>query len=232
MKVWVDISAPAHVLVFRPLIALLRERGDEIEVTTRDYAQTLELLDRHGIEAEVLGATAAAPAWARRALDVSAARAQALCEGPRLRRRARARLARADDDRAAARDPERDDPRLRVRDAPAPSRRPAATKVVVPEAIPLERMARFGVRPPKLLQYPGLKEEYYLHDFEPDPTRPRRAGVNRERTLVVVARRRTLALPPALEPVLPELLGISGAKRPYTRSCSRAAPSSASTFGA
>ena len=56
MKVWVDISAPAHVLVFRPLIALLRERGDEIEVTTRDYAQTLELLDRHGIEAEVLGA--------------------------------------------------------------------------------------------------------------------------------------------------------------------------------
>ena len=41
MKVWIDISAPAHVLVFRPLIALLRERGDEIEVTTRDYAQTL-----------------------------------------------------------------------------------------------------------------------------------------------------------------------------------------------
>ena len=55
MKVWVDISAPAHVLVFRPLIALLRGRGDEVEVTTRDYAQTLELLDRHGIEAEVLG---------------------------------------------------------------------------------------------------------------------------------------------------------------------------------
>jgi hypothetical protein len=48
MKVWVDISAPAHVLVFRPLIALLRERGDEVEVTTRDYAQTLELLERHG----------------------------------------------------------------------------------------------------------------------------------------------------------------------------------------
>ena len=66
VKVWVDISAPAHVLVFRPLIGLLEERGDEVEVTTRDYAQTLELLERHGIEAEVIGATAAAPVWAKR----------------------------------------------------------------------------------------------------------------------------------------------------------------------
>ena len=44
------------MLVFRPLIALLRERGDEVEVTTRDYAQTLELLERHRIDAEVIGA--------------------------------------------------------------------------------------------------------------------------------------------------------------------------------
>ena len=41
MKVWIDMSAPAHVLVFRPLIAILRERGDEVEITARDYAQTL-----------------------------------------------------------------------------------------------------------------------------------------------------------------------------------------------
>ena len=56
MRVWVDITAPAHVLVFRPLIALLRERGDEVEVTSRDYAQTIQLLRLHGIEAEILGA--------------------------------------------------------------------------------------------------------------------------------------------------------------------------------
>src|SRR5439155_8729588 len=47
--------------------------------------------------------------------------------------------------------------------------RRAATRVVVPEAIPEERLARYGARPPKLLQYEGLKEEYYLADFEPDP---------------------------------------------------------------
>ena len=62
----------------------------------------------------------------------------------------------------------------------------AATRVVVPAAIPEERMARFGVRPPKLLQYPGLKEEYYLYDFKPDPAVLAELLVNRERTLVVV----------------------------------------------
>ena len=50
-----DITAPAHVLVFRPLIRILRERGDEVEITARDYAQTVQLLELHGVEADVLG---------------------------------------------------------------------------------------------------------------------------------------------------------------------------------
>ena len=55
MKVWVDMTASAHVLVFRPLIKLLRERGDDVEITARDYAQTLQLLELHGLEATVIG---------------------------------------------------------------------------------------------------------------------------------------------------------------------------------
>ena len=55
MRVWMDMTAPAHVLVFRPLIRILRDRGDEVEITARDYAQTLQLLELHGIEAEVFG---------------------------------------------------------------------------------------------------------------------------------------------------------------------------------
>ena len=43
----IDITAPAHVLVFRPLIRILEERGAEVEVTARSYAQTLELLELH-----------------------------------------------------------------------------------------------------------------------------------------------------------------------------------------
>ena len=55
MRVWIDMTASAHVLVFRPLIRLLRARGDEVEITARDYAQTLELLDLHGLDASVVG---------------------------------------------------------------------------------------------------------------------------------------------------------------------------------
>jgi predicted glycosyltransferase len=43
-----------------------------------------------------------------------------------------------------------------------------ADRVLVPEAIPPERLTPFGARPPKLVRYPGLKEEYYLADWEPD----------------------------------------------------------------
>ena len=49
------MTASAHVLVFRPLIRLLRDRGDEVEITARDYAQTLQLLELHGLEATVVG---------------------------------------------------------------------------------------------------------------------------------------------------------------------------------
>ena len=49
------MTASAHVLVFRPLIRILRERGDEVEITARDYAQTLQLLELHGLEATVVG---------------------------------------------------------------------------------------------------------------------------------------------------------------------------------
>ena len=57
----------------------------------------------------------------------------------------------------------------------------AATCVVVPEAIPADRLARYGARPPKLRRYPGLKEEYYLADFEPS-----RVDVPAGKRLVVV----------------------------------------------
>src|SRR4051794_41694287 len=50
MRIWIDMTAPAHPLVFRPIIKRLREQGHEVEVTARDYAQTLELLRMLGIE--------------------------------------------------------------------------------------------------------------------------------------------------------------------------------------
>jgi len=62
----------------------------------------------------------------------------------------------------------------------------AATHVVVPDAIPPERLERYGVTPPKLRRYEGLKEEYYLADFEPDPSVVDQLGLDREQIIVTV----------------------------------------------
>src|SRR4029077_2321164 len=62
----------------------------------------------------------------------------------------------------------------------------AATRVIEPEAIPPERLERYGAKPPKLLQCPGLKEEYYLADFEPDLRALKQFALDPARTLVVV----------------------------------------------
>ena len=67
--------------MFGPLIRLLRERGDEVEVTAREYAQTLQLLELHGIEATVVGRHGGARGSARRGAAVAAPRAAQLGEG-------------------------------------------------------------------------------------------------------------------------------------------------------
>ena len=61
-----------------------------------------------------------------------------------------------------------------------------ARRVLVPDSIPLERLAKLGAKGEKLVRYPGLKEEYYLAGFEPDPAVLDELGLDREKVLVVV----------------------------------------------
>jgi predicted glycosyltransferase len=181
------MTASAHVLVFRPLIRLLRERGDEVEITARDYAQTLQLLELHGLEATVIGRHGgrsrlgkarsltsrlrALRKWARpREFDIALAHGSH--ELTLTARRLGVPSATTHDYEFATLQHQ-----LGMR---------AATKVVVPESIPADRLAHLGVRPPKLLRYPGLKEEYYLSDFEPDRAVLETLGVDRHRVLVVL----------------------------------------------
>jgi predicted glycosyltransferase len=187
LRIWIDITAPAHVLVFRPLIAILRERGDTVEITARDYAQTVQLLELHGLEADVLGRHGG-----RSRLGKFRSLRSRLHE---LRRWARGR----DFDVALAHGSH--ELTMTARRLGIPSSTTfdyefawlqhqlgcrAATRVVVPEAIPPERLERYGAKPPKLVQYPGLKEEYYLADFEPDRSALAPFSLDPARTLVVV----------------------------------------------
>ncbi len=60
MKIWIDIDNSPHVPFFVPIVAALKARGDSVLITTRRYAQTLELLERSGLEYKVVGEHAGA----------------------------------------------------------------------------------------------------------------------------------------------------------------------------
>ena len=126
MRIWVDLTNSPHVLVMRPVIDKLRERGHEVEVTARDFAQTLGLCERFGIAHTAIGRHrggrigAKARGLAERSLALTTLGAR-----PALRPRARPRLQRHHDRRRAAAHPVRHHVRLRVGDRPAQRQLPA-----------------------------------------------------------------------------------------------------------
>jgi hypothetical protein len=187
MKIWFDMTASAHPLVFRPIIARLRDAGHDVTVTARDYAQTLQLLDRLGIEHEVIGRHGGASRVKK--LGALVGRTMKM-RGVGRRGGFDLAVAHGSNDLALA---------ARALGIPAVNTFDyewatqqhnigcrLAKRVMVPDAIPPERLARYGVGPEKLVQYEGLKEEYYLADFEPDDAVLDELGVDRERILIVL----------------------------------------------
>jgi uncharacterized protein len=186
MRIWIDLTNSPHVLVMRPIIDKLRDRGHEVEVTARDFAQTLGLCERLGIAHTAIG---------RHRGGRIAAKARGLAERSYvLTRWARGRRF----DRALGHGSND------ITIAAALLRIPSATMfdyewatvqhnvncrlartVVVPDAIPPERLYRYGARG-KIRAYPGLKEEYYLADFEPDPAVLTELGLDPDKSIAVV----------------------------------------------
>jgi predicted glycosyltransferase len=181
------MTAPAHPVVFRPIIRLLRDAGHEVEVTARDYAQTIPLLQRLGIDHVAVGRHGGAS---------RARKLQALAGRTLKMRRFAAKgrfdlaVAHGSNDLALAaaslRIPAVNtfDYEFAVQQHNIGCR--LARRVMTPDAIPPERLERYGVGPGKLVQYAGLKEEYYLADFTPDESELERLGVDRDRVVVIV----------------------------------------------
>jgi predicted glycosyltransferase len=186
VRVWVDLTNSPHVLVLAPVIAELRAAGHEVEVTARDFAQTLGLCDRFGIEHVAIG---------RHRGGSRAAKARGLGD----RSLALARFARGRRFDLALGHGSND-----VTVAAALLRIPCSTMfdyewatvqhnvncrlagaVVVPDAIPPQRLYRYGARG-KLQPYAGLKEEYYLAGFEPAPAVLGELGLDAARPIAVV----------------------------------------------
>ncbi len=187
MRIWIDLTAPAHPVVFRPIVQRLRAAGHDVEVTARDYAQTLELARRLGLEHHAVGRHGGAKRTRKLVSLVS--------RSVELWRWARGRgfdlaAAHGSNDLAIV---------AKVLGIPAVDMfdyewatlqhnvgcRPAR-RVLTPDAIPAQRLRRYGVTAAKLAQFPGLKEDYYLADFTPDRGVLDELGLDPERVLVAV----------------------------------------------
>jgi uncharacterized protein len=186
MRIWFDMTASAHPVVFRPVIQRLRASGHEVSITARDYSQTVGILDRYGMDYMLVGRHAGAS----RSRKVMAL----LSRTTKLHRWARGSfdlaVAHGSNDLALAaawaRIPAVNmfDYEFAIQQHHIGCR--LARRVITPDAIPPSRLRRFGVDDEKLRQYPGLKEEYYLADFEPDPTILDQLGVDASQVVVVV----------------------------------------------
>ncbi|MEO7197313.1 MAG: DUF354 domain-containing protein [Solirubrobacterales bacterium] len=229
-KVWIDLANSPHPLLFDPIARRLEKLGASVAVTYRDHAQTAELTLERWPEATLIG-DPSPPGRARKALAI----------GGRVRRlanwawRERPQVALSHNSYAqvvAAR-------MLRIPAVTAmdyeyqPANHVAfraASRILLPEAVPAEAVRRQGAKASKVIRYRGFKEEVYLADFEPDPAILERLGVVRpEGGAVVVARSAPAgaAYHPEENPILddclralsarPDVVTVALARHPWQR---------------
>ena len=236
MRIWIDMTAPAHVLVLRPIIERLRAQGHEVEVTARDYAQTLELLELHGMEHTPFGRHGGASRAAQAGQAVQRTRR---CAASASGRGFDLAIAHGSNDLAIASRllgiPEANmhDYEFAVAAAPrrlpareagdlpglGPARAAAALRRRAGEALPVSRASRRSTTSPT---------------SRPTPTRSSRLGVDTERVVVVVRPPPDVSLyHRKSNPLFPQVLARVGTRaRVSTPSCCRGPRSSGATSGA
>jgi uncharacterized protein len=188
VRIWLDFSNSPHPLLFAPVAWRLHETGHEVLVTARDNAQTVELARKHWPAVEVIGGASPRKRWSKvatiyeRMVDLRRWAAR-MRPDVALSHNSYAQIAAAHSLRI---------PAVTAMDF---EHQPAnhlafrlATTVLVPELLPLSTIRRQGARPAKVVRYPGLKEELYIGDFQPDQDILLKVGVNPRPRIMAVAR--------------------------------------------
>ena len=157
--IWLDLSNPADIPFFLPIVEELEREGQSVTLTVRDFGATVSLAREHFPAATIIGE------WGRRLPAKGAALARrtgALVRFARGRDFSLALSLNSYAQIAAAR-------MLRIRPVTTmdyegqPANHLAfrlADTVLVPEVFPDEALRRFGAR--RVQTYPGIKEQVYM----------------------------------------------------------------------
>ncbi|MDQ4097635.1 MAG: DUF354 domain-containing protein [Actinomycetota bacterium] len=186
MRFWVDIANSPHVTLFRPVVEELRRQGHDVQLTVWDRGQTASLARQVWPESVVVGS-----GFRRSLTDKAGAvwsRAVALRDG----------LQQDAVDVAVSHNSYSQIVAGRLLGIPVVTamdyeHQPAnylafrlADRIILPAAVPLTSVRRFGATGARVLRYPGLKEEVALSTFRPDPSFRSSLGLDDDRPLITL----------------------------------------------
>lgn len=185
MNLWIDLDNAPHVPLFRPLIEVWKKRGVNLLVTARDFHGTLELCRMWGIDHVAVGKHGGAGKFGKLA---------------NLFERA-AQLSRVSKpfkpDLAVSHGSRTQIVAAKVMGVPSVVMmdyefteafffKRFTRTILMPAAIPEERLAACGFPMGKVTRYNGFKEELYLPAFKPDPGFRTSVGVPADKTLLTI----------------------------------------------
>jgi predicted glycosyltransferase len=189
MRLWIDLANSPHVPFFKALAKRFVAQGHELEITAREFAETVPLAHAAGFAPEIVGVHGGR-AVSKKAGTI-ASRAWALAAWARKRKLDLAISHNSYSQILAARALG-----LKTITMMDYEHQPAnhlafrfASRIIVPASFPTERLRRYGARVGKVRRYHGTKEDVYLADFQPDPSFGARLcelGVNADNVLVLV----------------------------------------------
>jgi uncharacterized protein len=189
MKIWIDLDNSPAALLFAPISRRLNELGHETLLTARDNAQTCELATKRWPEVAMIGGPAPPRPSDKVLSTVQRVRdlgSWARAHGPdvALSHNSYAQIMAA----CALGVPIVTAMDYEHHPVNHVAFRVAGT-VLLPEAMRSINVRRLGASARKATFYPGLKEQLYLGDFEPDEHILEQFGINAaDRPIVVVAR--------------------------------------------
>src|SRR5215831_10209719 len=169
MHIWIDLANSPHVPFFHALIPDFTARGHTVEISARDFAQTVALAGRAGMPAHVIGGHGGGSITGKAGNLIGRASA--------LRKWARDRgfnLAVSHNSYAqiAAASSLGIKPVTLMDYEYQPANHLAfrlAARVIVPRAFPAAELRKYGASMRKVRRYDGIKEDVYLADFTVDP---------------------------------------------------------------